>query len=334
MSDIIKQQAPIILAEIKKAKSILLHCHPHPDPDSVGSVLAMKCALEQLGKKVTIIQGDSEIPKAFVFPGVESIVKKSYGEIDPKEFDLFFILDSSTTNMISFKIPVVFPESMKTIVIDHHVNNEKYGSVNCVDSSYPATAQILFDLFKEMGIKLNHDIALNLFMGIYTDTGAFKYSGVTPATFAAASELVSLAPDFAKTISVMENSNTKERLFFVSLALASLKTYFSDRLAVAFVTKKQFDSYKLNGEEYSPSEISMLLRTVENFDVSICLIESIEGKVRMSSRSKDPVNFNVSKLAVALGGGGHKGAAGATINLAMPEAIEKVVKTAKELYNF
>ena len=334
MSEIIKQQAPLILEEIKKAKNILLHCHPHPDPDSVGSVLAIKFALEQLGKKVTAIQGDNEIPEAFDFPGVETIIKKAYGEINTNEFDLFIILDSSTPNMVSFKTPVTFPESMKTIVIDHHVNNEKYGTINCVDSSYPATAQILFDLFREIGIKLNHDIALNLFMGIYTDTGAFKYGGVTPATFAAASELVSLAPDFVKTISIMENSNTKEKFIFVSLALASLKTYFSDRLAVAYVTKKQFDDHGLNGEEYSPSEISSLLRTVKNFDISICFIEFPDGKARISSRSKDSVRFDVSKLAVAFGGGGHKGAAGATIDLPLAEAIDKVVKTAEELYNF
>ena len=334
MTETIKKQAPLILEEIKKANSILLHCHPHSDPDSVGSVLAMKFALEQLGKKVTAIQGDNEIPEAFAFPGVETIIKKSYGEIDTKEFDLFIILDSSTSEMISFKTPVVFPESMKTIVIDHHINNAGYGSLNCVDASYPATAQILFDLLKEMGIKLDHDMAINLFMGIYTDTGGFKYSAVTSATFAAASELASLAPDFSKTISIMENSNTMEKFTYISLALGSLKTYFSDRFAIASVTKSQFDSAHLDGENYSPSEVSGLLRSVKNFDISICLIESAEGKVRMSSRSKDPVKFDVSKLAVALGGGGHKSAAGATINLAMPEAIEKVVKTAKELYNF
>lgn len=334
MSEIIKKQAPLILEEINKAKNILLHCHPSPDPDSVGSALAMKFALEQLGKKVTAIQGDNEIPEAFAFPGVDTIIKKSYGEIDSKEFDLFIILDSSTPNMVSFKGPVIFPESMKTIVIDHHVNNIGYGSLNCIDPSYPATAQILFDLLKEMGIKLDHDMAINLFMGIYTDTGGFKYAAVSSATFTAASELVFLAPDFGKTISIMENSNTKEKFTYIGLALGSVKTYFSDRLAIAAVTKNQFDNNNLNGENYSPSEVSGLLRSVKNFDISICLIESAEGKVRMSSRSKDSVKFDVSKLAVALGGGGHKNAAGATIDLAMPEAIEKVVKIVQELYNF
>ena len=89
MTDTIKKYAPIIHSEVQKAKHILLHCHPSPDPDSVGSVLAMKLALEQLGKKVTLIKGDSEIPKAFAFPSDETITQKSYPEVDLKDFDLF-----------------------------------------------------------------------------------------------------------------------------------------------------------------------------------------------------------------------------------------------------
>ena len=70
MTKTIHEKAPLILAEIKKAKHILLHCHPSPDPDSVGSALAMKFAIEQLDREVTLIKGDSDIPETFVFPGV------------------------------------------------------------------------------------------------------------------------------------------------------------------------------------------------------------------------------------------------------------------------
>src|SRR3954463_13074656 len=102
ISPLIQEKAPVILAEIEKASSILLHCHPSPDPDSVGSALAMKFALEQLGKKVTVIRGDSEIPQAFMhFPGAGDIQSKSFGEVDLKNFDLFIIQDSGSPEMIS-----------------------------------------------------------------------------------------------------------------------------------------------------------------------------------------------------------------------------------------
>lgn len=334
MSEIIKQQAPLILAEIKKAKNILLHCHPKPDPDSVGSALAMKFALEQLNKKVTLIQGDSEIPKAFVFPGVEAIVKKSYGEIDSTQFDLFIILDSGSTDMISFRANPVFPENMVTIVIDHHASNKGYGKINCIDSTYPATAQLLFDLFKEMGIKLNHDIALNLFMGIYTDTGGFKYRSATADTLEVAAELARHAPDFTETIFTMENSNTKETLLYQGLALSSIQEFCGGRLAISAISYDQLQKNNIKEEDYSGITISNILKSVVGFDVAVGLVERGPLNVGVGLRTRDSEKYDVSKLAVALGGGGHKSAAGAKLKMSLSEALEKVVKTAEELYNF
>ena len=333
MSEIIKQHAPKILAEIKKANSILLHCHPSPDPDSVGSALAMKLAIEQLGKKATLIRGDSEIPKVFAFPGVETILQKSFGEIDASEFDLFIILDSSTPNMVSFKAPVIFPESMMTIVIDHHVSNAQYGKMNCVDSSYPATAQLLFDLFKEMGIKLNHDIALNLFMGIYTDTGGFKYRGATADTLKVASELAALAPDYVSHIFRLENSNTKEALIYQGLALSSIKEFCDGKVAVGSVSYAQLQENNIKEEDYAATSMANVIKSVVGFEIGVMLLEKEPGRVTVGMRTRDADRFDVSKLAVALGGGGHKAAAGAKLSMNIAEACEKVVKTAKELYN-
>ena len=189
ISPLIREKAPLILVEIKKAKSILLHCHPSPDPDSVGSALAMKFALESLGKKATVIRGDSEIPQAFMhFPGADQIVPKNFGEVDLKEFDLFISLDTAAIDRISTLGKLEFPASLFVIDIDHHRTNPGFGAINLIESSYPATAQILFDLFKEWGVPITADMAYNLFIGIYTDTGAFKYRETTVKTFAIAAE--------------------------------------------------------------------------------------------------------------------------------------------------
>ena len=333
MTEIIKTNAPIILAEIKKAQSILLHCHPSPDPDSVGSALAMKLALEQLGKKVTLIKGDSDIPKAFEFPGVETIVQKNFFETNIQEFDLFIILDSGSPEMISSKDKIVFPDSLTTIVIDHHASNIGYGKINCIDSSYPATAQILFDLFKEIGVRLNHDIALNLFMGIYTDTGGFRYNSVTADTFRIATDLVSLAPDFTKTISIMDNSKRKESLVFEGIALSSMKTFFDGKFAIASVNYEELEKNNIVEGDISTGYISSKIKSIIGVDASATLIESKPKIVKVSFRTRDQEKYDVSKLAVALGGGGHKGASGAKLNMTMSEAIDLVVKTAKEIYN-
>ncbi len=333
MTETIKKNAPIILSEIQKAQNILLHCHPSPDPDSVGSTLAMKLALEQMGKKVTLIKGDSDIPKAFDFPGVATITQKSYGEIDSKEFDLFIILDSGSPEMISSLSEIVFPDTMMTIVIDHHASNKGYGKINCVDSSYPATAQLLLDLFKTIGVKLNHDIALNLFMGIYTDTGGFRYGNTNADTFQAATELATLAPDFSKVISIMDNSNSKESLIFEGIALLSLKTFLNGKFALASITYDELQKNNIKEDDISTGYISSKLRSISDIDISATLIESKPGIVKISFRTRDSEKYNVSKLATVLGGGGHVAASGARLNMTIPEAIELVVKTAKEIYN-
>jgi phosphoesterase RecJ-like protein len=333
MSETIKKFAPIILEEIKKAKNILLHCHPSPDPDSVGSSLAMRLALEGMGKKVTLIKGDSEIPKAFDFPGVNTITQKSYGEIDPKEFDLFIALDSSTEGMISFKDKPIFSETMKVVVIDHHKSNLNYGSINLVDSNYPATAMILHDLFKEIGIFINHDIALNLFMGIYGDTGGFRFPNTTPRVIRVASELAEIAPDFSKTIFTMENSNSKSKLIFEGIALSSMKEFLGGILVISTITNEELIKHNIDQGAYSGSQVANIMKSVVGYDLAVSLVEEEKGVVRAGFRTRDNQRFDVSKIAVALGGGGHAGASGARLNMTIQEAIDKVVTTAKELYN-
>lgn len=333
MTDTIKKLAPEILNEIKKANNILLHCHPSPDPDSVGSVLAMKFALEQLGKKVIAISGDSSIPKAFQFPGVESIVQKNFFEININEFDLFIILDSGSMEMISAKSKIVFPDSLMTIVIDHHASNKGYGKINLIDSTYPSATQLLFDLFKEIGIKIDHDIALNLFMGIYTDTGGFRYSNTNIDSFRIATELVSIVPDYYRTISVMDNSNRRETLVFEGLALSSLKTFFDGKLAIVTVTNKELNSNNIKDEDISTGYIASKMKSVIGIDISATLIETHPDLIKISFRTRNSEKYDLSKLAVALGGGGHVAAAGAKLNMTMELAIDKVVKTVKEIYN-
>ncbi len=333
-SPIVKEFAPVILAEIKKADSILLHCHPSPDPDSVGSALAMKFALEQLGKKVTVIKGDSEIPKAFMhFPGADSIVRKNFFEVDLKDFDLFIAQDSGSIEMVSRIKPIIFPESLKVIVIDHHKTNTKYGSINLVDSTYPATGQLLFDVFNEWGITITPEIASNLFIGIYTDTGGFKYEGTGESTFKTAGELVGIIPNFNRLIAQMENSNTPKLLAYEGLALSSIETFLDGKVAISSVSCKELQDKGIPKSETGAGFISSIMRSVGSWNIVCAVIESEPGKVKLSFRTNDASKFDVSKIAVAFGGGGHKAAAGGISNLPIEEVKKQVVEKIKELYN-
>lgn len=333
-SSIIKEKAPLILAEVQKAKSILLHCHPLPDPDSTCSVLAMKFVLEQMGKKATVIQGDSDVPKGFMhFPGVADIVKKSFSEIDQSEFDLFISVDSGSRNMVSQANPPTFPLKMKTIVIDHHATNEQYGEINLVDTSSPAAAFIIFQLLKLWNVSLTRDVAINLFMGMYTDTGGFRYEPTDYRVLSAASELVRLAPDFTKVIFEMENSQSKEALYYQALALSSIQTFLGENIAIAVVSHKDLVEKKIPDDCIRGISISNILKSVIGWNVGVSLIERQPHEVKVSFRTRDKEKFDVAKLAAALGGGGHRAAAATVLKMSLEDAKKLVVEKAKDLYN-
>jgi bifunctional oligoribonuclease and PAP phosphatase NrnA len=334
-STILKELAPTILEKIKSSNHILLHCHPSPDPDSLGSVLGMKFALESIGKKVTAIKGDSEIPVAFShFPGFNTVSPKNFGEVDLRDIDLFIALDSGSTDMISRIKPVVFPPELFVIVIDHHISNTKYGQINLVDASYPATAQMVADLLSEWGISITHDIAINLFMGMYTDTGGFKYSSTTADTLQTASLMARSAPDFHKAVFDMENSDSPGGIAFQGLAFSSVELALDDHLAISAVNNASLVKYAIS-EPILMGNISNSLKSVIGWDVGVSIVEVEPGNIKMSLRTKDPDKYDLSVVAKKLGGGGHKAAAGAFIKgISIEEAKKKVIEAVAQCANF
>ena len=334
MNNEITKLAPVILEEIKKAKKILLHLHPGPDGDSVGSSLAMMHVLKGMGKDVVLIKGDSLLPQYLsVLPGFSEIVQKNFFEIDLSEFDLFLIQDSSTVKFVSQLNEVVFPETLKTIVIDHHASNLGFAGINLLAPTYPAVCQILFELFKEWGVSISEDTAKCLFLGMYTDTGGFTYSNTLSSTFKIAGELSSIAPDLHKIIFEMNNSNTKGQIVYEGLALNSVKTFLNDRVAIATVSHDDLQNNNISPEE-SSAGIANKLKSVIGWDIGVSIVESIPGQVKVSFRTRDSEKYDLTKVAGMLGGGGHKAAAGAVVSLPLKDAIGKVVTTLGEAYKF
>ncbi len=326
--------APIIMAEIKKAQSILLHCHISPDPDSVGSALAMKFVLESLGKKVTVIKGDSEFPRGFMhFPGAKDIVLKNFTEVDLKDFDLYIAVDTSAITQITRIQPVTFPLPIKSIVIDHHPSNPGFADINLIVPTAPATGQVIYLLLKVWNISITPDMAANMFIAIYTDTVGLKIDVTTPETYEIVAELVKIYPDFPKLIFQMENSETPETLALYGMALSSINVFLDNKLAISGVSYAQLQSKNITEVRLSTSAISSSMKVVAGWKVVVSMIEISPNKVKCSFRTNDVVNFSVGGLSAAFGGGGHKAAAGAVIEASLEDAQKLIVSKAKELYN-
>lgn len=323
-----------ILDEIKNSHRILLHLHPGTDPDSIGSVLAMAKVLKGLGKKFTIISGDSELPiYASILPNSQLIKPLNYTQIKPSDFDLFIILDTSSTNQITKLQEITFPKSMVTVVIDHHQTNTKFGTYNLVDPASPAASQILFELLTDWNIEIDPEIAICLFFGIYADTGGFKYPNTTYKTLEIASKLAKINPNFPKVIFEMENSKVPENLYYAGLAYSSLEKYFSDKVVISAVPYKKLFKLGIKKEHTEKMEISNNIKSVIGWEIGISFVETEPGKVSVSMRTRQPDVYDVSKIASSVGkGGGHKAAAGTTIYAPFNEAKKQLLETIAKIF--
>ena len=162
---------------VQKAKSILIITHENPDGDAVGSALAMYLTLKKLGKEVDVII--PEFPKVYEFlPGADSVKKEGKEEI----YDLAICVDVTGINRLN-GYAKYFQDAEVKIQIDHHQVNEMFADYNFVNPASPACAQNLIFIIEQLGVEIDKEIGTCLLTGIITDTGGFKYEGVSAETF-------------------------------------------------------------------------------------------------------------------------------------------------------
>lgn len=335
MTSLTEELASLILETIKRSNHILLHCHPYPDPDSIGSVLAMSNVLKSMGKNVTAIIGDTEYPRNLEsLPNRDWIVQKKYSDIDSAQFDLFIVLDSSSPGQVSQLTEVVFPKTMKTIVIDHHKTNLSFGDINLIDTNSSSTSQVLYDLFNLWKVEINQDIAISLLLGIYADTGGFKYQNANAETIKIASDLARIYPNYHKFVFDLENYRQPVELEMMGMALSSIEKHFSGKVVFSSITYEQLQEHNIPKESAMEGLIGSLLRSVVGWDLVASLVEAEPNVVTVSLRTRDENTFDVSNISKAVGirGGGHKGAAGTTILLSMKEAKTELINKIGEIF--
>ncbi len=172
-----------ILKEIKNAQTIVILTHEVPDGDAMGSAIAMKLALESLGKKSHVII--PEYPKMFDYlPNITEI--KIDSEIE--KYDLAISVDCANFKRMARN--EYFENAKKTIVIDHHGSNSMYGDINYVNPVAPACCEILVGMAQYLNIEMTKEMGTCIMTGMITDTGGFRYIGVTQDTFEYAADLI------------------------------------------------------------------------------------------------------------------------------------------------
>ena len=304
---------------ISKPSKGILTVHVHPDADSVASNLVLADVLREYGHTVDVVTTEA-IPSSMDFlEGVDKIRVLKNKQLDWKNYDHYWALDMSTGDRQGIATPIL--ESLSTIVIDHHKSNKGWGSENIVDTMerYPSTCSLLYAIFKELGIAISQKRAHLLLTGIAGDTGFFIY-GISPAVLRDAAELVETGADYEIIKKNLLSSVDISEFAFMSKAFARAKIYKN-----ALFIDIPRDLWLTNGKAPDKNDLIVYyLSKIAETRLGVLLIEDAPFSIRVELRSRD-IGFDVSALATALGGGGHKNAAGATLkNISLAEAVEKI----------
>jgi len=310
---------------VRSKEKFIVTSHTRLDGDGIGSLLAFGKVLKNL-KKDVILAVDGEIPRIYQFaPGVPEI-RTMQKRVEDRA-DVLVVLDSTDLARTGLKFPRLSPAS--TIInIDHHPDNTFFGTVNLVDESASSTCELVFSLIKANGWSLDEEIAENIFIGIYTDTGRFLYSNTTPESLRIAAELLEKKLPLAEIGKNIYQSLEPGILKLRAKTTLGIKTDRSGRIAWSVINRKMFS--QTNTKAIDTQEFANIPLQLKDVEVSVLFIEYADRKrVKASLRSKGAVD--VGAVAREFGGGGHSRAAGLVLNDGLQQSKKKIVKRLREV---
>jgi phosphoesterase RecJ-like protein len=312
MSSPIEQAA----AAIRAANRVVLASHVNPDGDTLGSCLALTLCLRAMGKQATPLSHDG-VPDILRWMPGQELVERTTTETD---FDLAIVCDTGTTERIG-RSKAAVESAKRTLTIDHHVAEGEFGEIRLVDSHAAATGEIVFSLLRELGAEITREIAQCLLCAIITDTGSFRYMNVTPETFEIASALMEAGACPAQIADLVFDNRSVASLRLLGRALESLQLSEDGRVAWAVIRASDFAAFNATDEE--TEGIVTHVRAARTARVGV-LFREIPGKqVRISLRARE--GFDVNRVANVFGGGGHKLAAGCSLEPPVEAAVAKVI---------
>ncbi|MBP9798490.1 bifunctional oligoribonuclease/PAP phosphatase NrnA, partial [Candidatus Woesebacteria bacterium] len=300
-------------------KRCVLTLHINPDPDSIGSNLALAHVLEALGHSVTVYSQDAVSHEFSFLDGFANIHILPVKDIPWKDFDIYWALDMAQADRMGAEN---IPSELTTLVIDHHSSNTGWGTINITQSNQPSTSSILLHIFKELDLSVDAKAAQCLLTGICGDTGFFQYA-VNPEVHEDAAYLMKQGADYAQITAELLNNIPLPDLVFMGSALQRATIYPEKSCVIIDVP---YDIWKAHGE--SPLKRVFLVRylsQIKDTKFGVVLSEEQPGKVRVSMRSHGDA-YDVGALAAKLGGGGHVRAAGGNLGMSLADAITTVLE--------
>jgi len=303
---------------LREAEAPVLLAHAHPDGDALGSLLAMHLLCERNGKRPMSSWGGPfpAAPHYRFLPGLDRTVEPS---ALPPAPDLVVTFDCGNLGRLGTAAPVA-SAAAQLLVLDHHADNERFGTVNLVQTDAAATTVVVRRLAHALGWHLDRDVAVNLYVGLVTDTGRFQYPNTTPDVFVLAEELAEFDLPLAEVTRELFEKHRFAYVQLAGLALARARLDPDRHLVAAWITADELDRFGVDFDE-TEGFVDLLRRTAEA-DVVAALKEAPGEGLRVSLRSLGAVD--VGSIASALGGGGHSFMAGFTSDWSVDETFDRI----------
>src|SRR5215210_4809213 len=291
-----------VVDAIRGHDRFVLTTHENPDGDALGSLLAAKLGLDQLGKDtVMVLHGDAPLPGEYAFMPLAELRRRWPDDVAER---VLVALDCANESRIAD--PEVLGRVPLSIDVDHHHDNTRFGQINLIVSDASSTGEVLRDLFDALDVELTPDIAEALYIALVTDTGRFQYTNTTPKALRLAAELVEAGADVHRIFQGVYESVQFAKLKLLARALERAQVYEGGRIVVSYLLRTDFADVGA-AEPYSEGVIDYL-RAVEGADMAVLIREpprtdGLAPSRRVSLRSSTD-ELDVSAIARKSGGGG------------------------------
>ena len=308
-----------VVEAIAGREQFLVTTHENPDGDALGSLLATHLALRALGKdSLMFLGGPAPLPGEYGFLPLGELLRELPGDAGERAL---IAVDCANESRIGAD-PAVLHQTSFAVNVDHHHDNSRFGDVNLVDSAASSTSEVLRDVVRLLDVPLDPPLAEALYVGLVTDTGRFQYSNTTPKALRLAAELVEAGADVQKVFQGVYESVQFAKLKLLARALERAQVYEGGGIVVSYLLRDDFAEVGAV-EPYSEGIIDFL-RAVEGADMAALIREPPRGgsPARRISLRASQDELDVSAIARASGGGGHRQAAGFSSDASIEEITE------------
>ncbi len=288
----------------RERNRFLIACHENPEGDAIGSELALALALRKMGKTATVLNSDPVPGNLAFLPGADTVLF----DADGSSHEVAVVVDCGSTERTG-RVQGELRKCRILVDIDHHSTNNAQGDYCLIDPEAAATGVLVHRILSALGTEIDRDIAMNIYVAILTDTGSFRYSNANPEAFCLAGDMVRRGIDPWEVAEKVYETQTADRLGLLGRVLGSLELSADGR--VAAITTRMSDLAEFTATKDHLEGFINYPRSIVGVEVAAAFREEGDGEFRVSLRSKGRVD--VSAVASALGGGGHRNAAGCTL---------------------